>query len=252
MAKATEADGSLKRLGGGRWQTRDDRFTIEPQSGTWVVVDGEQTDDLGLPLIRGPFGSLGAAKDAIATARGSAPAVSPLAARVAGIRDLPESEPSIPVAPRSTSRAKATPTPAKSKLPTPPTPGPRRADPKPKPSPDPKPTPRAEPVAPPVPKWLLDLPPARRSQARALMNALAAAGATDPEGIARRDIAGKVPATAAYAIGRALAALGPEAAPSEVARLVASGADDGLGVRWRLVDGDDRPITLDLPARVRK
>ena len=65
MAKAKDDDESLKRLGGGRWQTRDERFTIEPQSGTWVVVDGEQTDDLGLPLIRGPFGSLGAAKDAI-------------------------------------------------------------------------------------------------------------------------------------------------------------------------------------------
>ena len=67
MAKAKDDDESLKRLGGGRWQTRDERFTIEPQSGTWVVVDGEQTDDLGLPLIRGPFGSLGAAKEAIAT-----------------------------------------------------------------------------------------------------------------------------------------------------------------------------------------
>ena len=36
MAKPT--DDALKRLGGGRWQTRDERFTIEPQSGTWVVV----------------------------------------------------------------------------------------------------------------------------------------------------------------------------------------------------------------------
>ena len=55
MPKVTpDKDGSLKRLGGGRWQTRDERFTIEPQSGTWVVVDGEQTDDLGLALVRQP------------------------------------------------------------------------------------------------------------------------------------------------------------------------------------------------------
>ena len=42
---AKDADGALKRLGGGRWQTRDGRFTIEPQGGAWVVVDAEQSDD---------------------------------------------------------------------------------------------------------------------------------------------------------------------------------------------------------------
>src|SRR5438477_12059402 len=84
-----DADASLKRLGGGRWQTRDERFTIEPQSGTWVVVDAEQTDDLGLPLVRGPFPSLTAAKAAISTARTSAPMTSPLAERMDGRRDSP-------------------------------------------------------------------------------------------------------------------------------------------------------------------
>ena len=69
-AKKTDDDSSLKRLGGGRWQTRDERFTIEPQSGTWVLVDGEQTDDLGLPLVRGPFRSLTEAKAAVEAARG--------------------------------------------------------------------------------------------------------------------------------------------------------------------------------------
>ena len=72
-------EGSLKRLGGGRWETRDGRFAIEPQSGTWVVVDSTQTDDLGLPLVRGPFGSLTAAKEAIGSARTAGPAESPLA-----------------------------------------------------------------------------------------------------------------------------------------------------------------------------
>src|SRR6188768_1568222 len=77
------ADGeALKRLGGGRWKTADERFTIEPQSGSWVVVDAQQTDDLGLSLVRGPFGSLTAARTAIEAAReGDAP-ISPLAARV--------------------------------------------------------------------------------------------------------------------------------------------------------------------------
>lgn len=84
MARSkTDDDESLRRLGGGRWQTRDERFTIEPQSGTWVIVDGEQADDLGMPLIRGPYRSLTDAKAAIGAARTAAPPTSPLAERVA-------------------------------------------------------------------------------------------------------------------------------------------------------------------------
>ena len=74
---------SLKRLGGGRWQSRDGRFTIEPQSGTWVVVDGERTNELGLPLVRGPFPSLTAARADIEAARSEGDASSPLASRLA-------------------------------------------------------------------------------------------------------------------------------------------------------------------------
>src|SRR4029077_3776384 len=43
--KSTDDDtASLKRLAGRGWQTRDGRFTIETASGTWSVVDEEQTD----------------------------------------------------------------------------------------------------------------------------------------------------------------------------------------------------------------
>src|SRR6185503_19225284 len=73
---------SLKRLGGGRWETKDGRFQIEPQSGTWVIVDTTQTNEFGLPLVRGPFPSLGAAKEAIESARNEGPAESPLAGRI--------------------------------------------------------------------------------------------------------------------------------------------------------------------------
>jgi len=87
MAGRSASDNSsLKRLGGGRWRTRDERFTIEPDSGTWVVVDAEQADDLGLPLVRGPFRSLGDAKDAMAAASTSPPVASPLAGQEAAIR----------------------------------------------------------------------------------------------------------------------------------------------------------------------
>ncbi len=80
--KKAADDRSLKRLGGGRWQTHDERFTIEPQSGTWAIVDADQVDDLGLPLVRGPYRSLTEAKVAVDAARGTDPPKSPLADRV--------------------------------------------------------------------------------------------------------------------------------------------------------------------------
>lgn len=230
MVKATDPDAPLKRLGGGRWQTRDERFTIEPQSGTWVVVDAGQTDELGLPLVRGPFGSLTAAKEAIGAARGTEPAASPLTARVAKLRDRPATEPRDEHAgPRkrlATAAKPAADAPARPALA--------------------KAGERARPETPAEPKWIRDLEPTERRRAKRLIDRLNEAGAGDAEGIARRDIVGDVPAVAAFAVAQAITALGADASPTSVTRLLASGRDDDLGVRWRLVDGDDRPITLDL------
>jgi hypothetical protein len=231
MAANADPDEPLKRLGGGRWQTRDARFTIEPQSGTWVVVDAEQTDDLGLPLVRGPFGSLGAAKTAIAGARSSEPATSPLPARAEWIQGASSTR----------ARTKATAAPAtrctrgsSATRGTPPKPTAPARPPKP-----------AEPVE---PRWITDLDPEDRKRARRLVKQLTDASARDPEGIARRDIVGQVPAAAAFAVVRRILALGPAASPSAVARILVDGRDDDLGARWRLVDGEGRPITLDLDA----
>ena len=232
MAKATDQDESLKRLGGGRWQTRDERFIIEPQSGTWVVVDAEQTDELGLSLVRGPFGSLGAAKAAIVAARDADPTESPLAERAAKLRDRPDTEPAArddPPRRRSTSSksrssdASATAKPARS-------PG------------------ATSEKASAEPKWIQALDPADRRRAKRLIDRLTEMGASDPEGIVRRDIVGDVPAVAGLAIARAVKKLGKDAEPSQVARLLADGRDEELGVRWRLVDGDERPVTIDLDA----
>ena len=224
---------ALKRLGGGRWQTRDERFTIEPQSGTWVIVDAEQTDDLGLPLIRGPFPSLTAAKGAIASARASAPASSPLPDRAEALRRTPSgagtSDPSEgPRAPdrrRRTASAHTTTTPAGSSPPAP--------------------TTRAKVQGPKEPRWIASLAPGDRRRARHLITRLTDAGARDAEGIARRDVAGKVPAAATFAVLRAIRGLGLEADPGRVAALLADGSDPDLEVRWRLVDGEGRPITID-------
>jgi hypothetical protein len=226
MAKATDKDEALKRLGGGRWQTRDDRFIIEPQSGTWVVVDAEQTDELGLALVRGPFASLGAAKEAITAARDTAPAESPLAARAAKLSDRP--------AKGSTSRSKVADTAASGK--------PAKLAASSKARKAARPEPAAE------PKWIGALEPAERRRANRLIDRLTESGASDPEGLVRRDMVGEVPAVAAFAVAQAVSALGDHASPAKVARLLADGRDEGLGIRWRLVDGDDRPISIDLDA----
>jgi hypothetical protein len=210
---ATDKDEALKRLGGRRWQTRDERFTIEPQSGTWVVVDAEQSDDLGLPLVRGPFGSLRDAKEAIATARETEPAASPLTARVEEFRSRPRATP--PAASTKPGKPGKAAGPAKTADAT-------------------------------EPRWLTTLEPDERRRARRLISRLADADVPDPEGIVRRDIVGKVPVVAAHAISRAILALEPDASPATVARLLTDGRDKDLGVRWRLVDDDGRPISLNL------
>lgn len=240
----TDPDGApLKRLGGGRWQTRDERFTIEPQSGTWVVVDAEQTDDFGLALVRGPFPSLTAAKEAIAGARTSAPETSPLAERIerrssaprragTGRSATPRSAPASTASEPAAASRPAAPPAARSKTASGTTSTVAPND------------------APREPAWLKDLAGAQRGRARRLIERLTDDGVADAEGLVRRDIIGDVPALAAHAIVRHLAELGADASPDDVAALLADGRDERLGVRWRLVDGEGRRILLD-PSRRR-
>jgi hypothetical protein len=214
-AKKTDDDSSLKRLGGGRWQTRDERFTIEPQSGTWVLVDAEQTDDLGLPLVRGPFRSLTEAKAAVATARGTAAPESPLADRIK--KGAGSAAKAKGISARSTK-------PSKPELPEPP----------------------------PEPRWIAALAARDRGRARRLIEQLEEAGVRDAEGVVRQDLTGGVPTVARVALSDRLAALQPSGADARafervIGRLVEQiddGRDEGLGVRWRLVDGDGRPLGL--------
>lgn len=232
-------DAPLKRLGGGRWQTRDERFTIEPQSGTWVVVDAEQTDDFGMALIRGPYPSLAEAKQGIAVARTSAPAESPLAGRVQR-RGEGKPEPSAQARPSKRRPA------AEGPIPPVPAAAPRATA---RPKSTAKPAP--EPAEPAEPAWLTDLEPAARGRARRLIARLDESGIADAASVVRRDILGDVPAIAAIAIARRLADLGDDTPPATIAEMLADGRDEALGVRWRLVDGDGRPITLESARRRR-
>ena len=214
MAKAADTqakDQGLRRLGGGRWQSRDERFTIEPQSGTWAVVDAEQTDDLGLPLVRGPFTSLTAAKAAIEAARGEAAPSSPLEGRRPA---APSGKGAAPAKPKDSERPKA----------------PKELE------------------EPEEPRWFRDLKPDERRRATRLIERLTAAGARDPEGTVRRDLIGEVPAIAAYAVQQAIEALGENPPIADVVDAISEGRDGRLGVRWRLVDADGRSIRLDSDA----
>ena len=258
--KAADPDAPLKRLGGGRWQTRDERFTIEPQSGTWVVVDGEQTDELGLPLVRGPFGSLTEAKSAIADARSSEPATSPLAAKVAGHASDDRAEPAERSEGRRPRRLRGkgdagAAAPAGEEV-VPDTDGPEADGAEPMARPERTGAgkgrasgaagrPSAATPEPTEPKWLRELEPEDRRRARRLLDRLTEDGAKDAEGLVRRDVVGDVAAVAAWAILRAVRDLGEGPDAVGLVRLLADGRDERLGVRWHLVDGDGRRIHLE-------
>jgi hypothetical protein len=256
MARPANPDEeSLKRLGGGRWQTRDERFTIEPQSGTWSVVDAEETDDLGLPLVRGPFRSLTDAKEAIGAARASAAPRSPLAERIErkpgrdrestaddradgpgdGSATLDRSPRGRPASQSRRAADDAAKAPSRETAPS------RQAG-----------ESSARAAEPAEPGWFRDLTPAERGRARRLIEQLTSQGEDDAVSIVRRDLVGDVPALAAHAIERRLRELGPEASAADVVELLADGRDQALGVRWRIVDGDGRPILIEPPKRSRR
>jgi hypothetical protein len=181
-----------------------------------MVVDATQTDELGLPLVRGPFGSLGAAKEAVALAREQPPPKSPLAERI-------EAAPKRHADETSTKRSAS--------------------------GSDGRPARRPPPAAgePPEPAWLALLDPSARQRARELIERLERARVPDADAIARAEISKGEPALARLAIEqRILAAVGGRKEPVSIARAIAkvvvAGEDAALGARWRLVDGDDRPI----------
>jgi hypothetical protein len=218
------AEGSLRRLGGGRWQSRDGRFTIEPQSGTWVVVDGEQVDDLGLPLVRGPFRSLNDAREAIDTARRAGPADSPLSARVEEARQRGEG-------PGEQRRTRAR------------QPQEETARPSHKGASAPKPAPKP----PTEPAWLTKLDAAGKRRALEVLRTLEKAGIRDAEPVARSEVVDGQPALARLAIERRIrAALETSDDAHALARAIVDilvrGQDRQLDASWRLVDGGDRPL----------
>jgi ribosomal protein S18 acetylase RimI-like enzyme len=75
----------LARVSAGTYATGDGRFAVEQASGGWMLTDAEQTNELGLPLVRGPFATLDAARDALDALRSGPAPVSDLAERIAAM-----------------------------------------------------------------------------------------------------------------------------------------------------------------------
>ena len=242
MAAADPKPDPLRRLGGGRWETRDGRFQIEPQSGTWVIVDTSQTNEFGLPLVRGPYGSLGAAREAIETARSEGPLTSPLAERIEKAGSAPAPSKRRPAASRPTaqsSRATAATDDA------PPAEAPTGSH-------DPPEAP--EPPEPPEPRWFRGLKPASRTRAIELIARLRALGVETAEEVARAEVVEGRPALARLALERKLRQAAASATTPRDAVIAAidvflAGDDPELETAWRLVDDRERPIrALDIEA----
>ena len=59
----------LVRKQAGTYRTADDRFEAQQSGGVWFLVDSAQTNELGQPLVQGPFATLNALRDALPDAR---------------------------------------------------------------------------------------------------------------------------------------------------------------------------------------
>ena len=68
----TDAPGDpnqLSRQAAGSYRTADERFEVRQTGTGWFIVDASATDELGQPLMRGPFPTLDAATQMLPEAR---------------------------------------------------------------------------------------------------------------------------------------------------------------------------------------
>jgi hypothetical protein len=195
----------LKRERAGRYVTADGRFAVEGNAaGTWYMVDAERLDGLGLPLVRGPYATLDAARDAVAEAQrtpaesGTAPPPKPKQERSA--RAHAPAEPAVPGTPappppKSSARqaAREEAEPARGKRATKPE---AAAEAKAE-----KKAGAAKEAAADVPAWMARLEPEEQATARRLLALLERAGIDEP-GLVRREIEADLPEVARALLAR--------------------------------------------------
>ncbi len=73
-ADASADPDKLERQQAGIYRTTDGRFEVREADVGWFLVDPDQTNEFGQELIRGPFATLKAVRDALPDARAAQPA----------------------------------------------------------------------------------------------------------------------------------------------------------------------------------
>jgi hypothetical protein len=68
-ADAATDPNKLSRKKAGTYQTADERFEVRQAALGWFLIDSTATDELGQELVRGPFPTLGAVREALPDAR---------------------------------------------------------------------------------------------------------------------------------------------------------------------------------------
>jgi hypothetical protein len=213
---ASDDPNRLVRQKAGGYQTADERFDVRGSAGRWFLTDQEQTDELGQPLIHGPYANLDELRASIPDARRQRAKGTPRLRVVSGtgvttgVGDAAQ-----PKGGATARRAKAAP---------------------------PKPAP------PPAKSWVDELPAADARRVRAMIRALEREGVEKAEPLVRRDRDGLLPAVATQLIERRLEALVAElpkadraAARGMIERVLEILATDGARVaaplpRWLLVE----------------
>lgn len=104
-----ESTTTLKRQRAGSYATPDARFLVEQASGGWMVTDAERTNELGLPLVRGPFATLDEARTTIESARVEPAPASALSARIAALPPAARRRHAVGPGPRRGRTARAAP-----------------------------------------------------------------------------------------------------------------------------------------------
>jgi len=205
----------IVRQKAGGYQTADQRFDVQGSAGRWFLTDQQQTDELGQPLIHGPYANLDELKASIPDARRQRAKGAPRLRVVAGTGGSPDAGDAAQPKGGTAGGAKAAP---------------------------PKP-------APPPPKsWMDELPAADARRARAMIRALERDGVEKAEPLVRRDRNGLLPAVATQLIEQRLGALVAElpradraAARATIERVLEILTTDGTRVaaplpRWLLVE----------------
>jgi hypothetical protein len=202
--KPAEVDPNrLKRERAGRYVTPDGRFAVEgPSTNGWYILDGERENELGLPLMAGPFATLDEARAEVANLRSGAgpspqPALTPLHLVPTEGGDSKPGHPAAkaPPAPTTTKRTARQATSA----------------------------PAATPAEPAEPAWLERLAAPQQANARRLLSLLDRLGIDDP-GLVRRELEANEPEVSRALLAREIRrlAVAPWQNPDGVGREVAS------------------------------